>query len=154
MLCRRPIDEIQSLILKEHVHAGNIMFFLLHIFLMGSATLGMIAGASAAVFFRKKRNWMKIHKFVNLISLAGATAGMIMAFIYVAGSSGRHLDGLHQMAGLATFVTALITAGAGLYQFKAKNKSAIRTLHRWLGRLALLAFAATVVLGLNLINII
>ena len=85
------------------------MFFLLHILLMGSATLGMIAGVSTAVFFRRKRNWLKIHKSVNLISLASAAAGIVIAYIYVAGSSGRHLDGLHQMAGLATFLIALTT---------------------------------------------
>jgi hypothetical protein len=42
----------------------------------------------------------------------------------------------------------------GLYQFKAKNKSAVRTAHRWLGRFSLLLFLTAITLGLILINIL
>ena len=45
------------------------MFFILHILLMATATLGIIAGVSAAIFFRKKKNWLKIHKTFNSFSV-------------------------------------------------------------------------------------
>lgn len=130
------------------------MFFTLHILLMAIFFPGIILGVSIAMFFRKKKNWLKIHKAVNSSSLGGIAAGIIMAFIYVSGASGKHLNGLHQIAGLTFFILALITALIGFYQFKAKNKPALRTAHRWLGRFSLLMSLAAIILGLKLINFI
>ena len=130
------------------------MFFILHILLMATATLGIIAGVSAAMFFRKKRNWLNIHKYLNSFSLMGMSAGIIMAFIYVSGTNGEHIDGLHQLIGLTAFNFSVATLLLGLYQFKAKNKSAVRTAHRWLGRFSLLLFLTAITLGLILINIL
>ena len=130
------------------------MFFTLHIFLMATATLGIIAGVGTAVFFRKKKNWLKIHKIFNSLGFCGITAGIIMAVAYVWSTGGEHFDGVHQIAGLTAFICALLTLLAGFYQFKAKNKPVVRTTHRWLGRLSLLLLLAAVTMGLILINII
>jgi hypothetical protein len=130
------------------------MFFILHILLMAISTLGIITGVSAAMFFRKKRSWLKIHKYLNSFSLLGMSAGIIMAFIYVSGTNGEHIDGLHQLIGLTAFNFAVATLLLRLYQFKAKNKSVVRTTHRWLGRFSLLLFLTAITLGLILINIL
>ncbi|PKN37437.1 MAG: hypothetical protein CVU62_10645 [Deltaproteobacteria bacterium HGW-Deltaproteobacteria-2] len=130
------------------------MFFSLHILLMATSTLGIIAGVSAAMFFRKKKNWMKIHKTFNLISSIGAAAGIVMVFIYITSTGDEHFDGVHQIIGLIAFTAAFITMFLGFYQFKAKNKPAIRATHRWLGRLSLLMFLTAIIMGLILINII
>jgi hypothetical protein len=130
------------------------MFFILHILLMATATLGIIAGVSAAMFFRKKRSWLNIHKYLNSFSLLVTSAGIIMAFIYVSSINGEHIDGLHQLIGLTALNFSVATLLLGLYQFKAKNKSAVRTAHRWLGRFSLLLFLTAITLGLILINIL
>jgi hypothetical protein len=130
------------------------MFFILHIFLMATASLGVIVGVSFAMFFRSKKNWLKFHRTINLYSFGGITMGIIMAFIYVSDSGGKHFEGLHQIVGVTAFVLALITLSMGYYQFKAKNKSAARITHRWLGRFSLLMFLTAITLGLMLINII
>ena len=130
------------------------MFFILHILMMVTASLGILAGVSAAMFFRKKRNWLQFHKTVNSVSFGGIATGIITAFVYVSISSGKHIDGFHQIAGLTAFILASITMIAGFYQFKAKNKPVVRTAHRWLGRFSLLMFLTAITLGLKLINII
>ena len=130
------------------------MFFILHILFMATAILGIIAGISAAMFFRKKRSWLNIHKYLNSFSLMVMSAGIIMAFIYVSGTNGKHIDGLHQLTGLTAFNFAVATLLLGLYQFKVKNKSAVRTGHRWLGCFSLLLFLSAITLGLILINIL
>ena len=61
------------------------MFFPLHISFMAIATSALIAGVSAAIFFRKNKYWLIIHKSFNSFGLLGITAGIIMAFIYVSG---------------------------------------------------------------------
>ena len=130
------------------------MIFFLHILLMAISTLGIITGVGAAIFFRKKSNWMKIHKSLNFFSLLGIAAGIIMAVIYVSETSGKHIDGLHQLIGLTAFTFAVVTLLLGFYQFKAKNKLAVRTTHRLLGRFSLVLFLTAIMLGLKLINII
>ena len=130
------------------------MFFPLHILLMAIAVPGIITGVGAAIFFRRKSSWLKIHKSFNLCSLLGMMAGIIMAVIYVWQAGGKHLDGIHQLAGFAAFILSGLTLSLGFYQFKAKNKLAVRTTHRWLGRFSLLLLLTTVTLGLKLINII
>lgn len=130
------------------------MFFILHIILMAISTLGIFAGVSYAMFFRKKKNWMKIHKTVNLVSSMEAATGVVMVVIYINGTGGEHLDGVHQIIGLIAFIATLITMFLGFHQFKAKNKPTTRVAHRWLGRFSLLMFLTAIILGLMLINII
>ena len=130
------------------------MFFILHVLLMAMSTLVIITGVSAALFFRKKRSWLKIHKYLNSFSLLGMSVGIIMAFIYVSRTNGEHIDGFHQLIGLTAFNFAVATLLLGLYQFKAKNKLAVGTTHRWLGRFSLLLFLMAITLGLILINIL
>lgn len=130
------------------------MFFILHILLMATATLVIIAGVSAAMFFRKKKNWLKIHKTVNSLGVALMTVGIVMAFSYVFGTGSEHIDGIHQLTGLTAFISVLATLLLGFYQFKAKNKPSVRTMHRWLGRFSLLLLLTAITLGLTLINII
>ena len=130
------------------------MFFILHIVLMITATSGLMAGVSAAIFFRRKKNWLKFHKTVNAVSFGGMTAGIVMAFLYVAGSSGEHLKGFHQMAGLTAFTFSFITLIIGYRQFKVKNKQVFRNMHRWLGRVSVVILLSAAILGLKLINIL
>jgi len=130
------------------------MFFALHIFLMAISTLGILAGVGAAMFFRSHKNWLKIHKTINSSSILLAVAGIFSAFIYTMNSSAKHLSGLHPWIGLAA---ALSTAAAfllGFYQFKAKNKPAARTAHRFGGRLGVVMLLTAVILGLKLIHVI
>ena len=130
------------------------MFLILHILLMAISTLGIITGVSAAMFFRKNKNWLKVHKYLNSFSLLGISAGIIMAFIYVSSTNGKHIDGLHQITGLTALNFAVATLLLGLYQFKAKNRSAVGTTHRWLGRFSLLLFLTAITLGLILTSIL
>jgi uncharacterized membrane protein len=77
-----------------------------------------------------------------------------MAVIYVFSTNGKHIDGLHQLIGVSAFILAVVTLLLGFYQFKAKNKLAVRTTHRLLGRFSLVLFLTAITLGLKLINII
>lgn len=130
------------------------MFFPLHILLMTISTVGIIAGVSAAMFLRKKKYWLKIHKSFNLFSLLGIAVGITMAFLYVSGSGGKHIDGPHQITGLVAFIFIFITMFLGFHQFKAQNKPAVRATHRWFGRVSLLMLLTAIILGLVLINIL
>lgn len=129
-------------------------FLLLHMLLMAIATLGIITGVGVAIFLRKKSSWLKIHKSFNLFSLLVMSAGIIMAVIYVFSIGDKHIDGLHQLIGSTAFILVVATLLLGFYQFRAKNKLALRTSHRLLGRFSLVFFLTAITLGLKLISII
>jgi uncharacterized membrane protein len=130
------------------------MFFTLHILLMAVATLGVLGGVGAAMFSRNHKNWLKIHKAINFSSLVAAVAGITCAVLYLMTSSGKHLSGFHQWIGLAAAISGWFALFWGFNQFKAKNKSAARTMHRLVGRVCVLLFLSAVILGLKLIHII
>lgn len=129
-----------------------VIFF--HMLLMALGTLCFIAGVGAVIFFRKKNNWLKIHKSFNSAGLFLLCAGIIMAITYVSTTGGKHLDGAHQIIGFITFILTIVTLLLGFYQFKAKDKLTIRTTHRWSGRLSLLLVIINLMLGLLLAKII
>jgi len=91
---------------------------------------------------------------VNSISFVGMAAGIVMAFYYVFETGGEHIDGVHQIIGLIAITSAFVTMFLGFYQFKAKNKPAIRVVHRWIGRFFLLMCLTAIIGGLMLINVI
>lgn len=130
------------------------MFFTLHILLVAIATLCIIAGFAAAIFFRRRSNWLTIHKTFNLFSFSGLFAGIVMAIFYVSETGGKHIFGVHQITGLTAFIFAGVTLLPGFYQFKAKNKIMARAAHRALGRFSLVLLLTAAMMGLKLINII
>ncbi len=130
------------------------MAFFFHMILMALATLCFLTGVGAAVFFRKKRNWLKVHRYFNSSGFMVLCAGGIMAFTYVSENGGKHLNGVHQIFGFIAFILIFVTLILGFYQFRAENKIAVRTAHHWSGRLSLLLVIITLVLGLMLAKII
>lgn len=129
------------------------MLIIIHLSLMIAAALCLITGVGIAMFGRKKKNWLKIHKALNTVGLIGAVAGAVMAFTNVVTSGGNHLAGLHQWMGLAAVILCGLTLYLGFYSFKAKNKIAVRTSHRWSGRVSIIAVLTALTLGLKMIGI-
>lgn len=130
------------------------MLIVAHLSLMIAATLCLIAGIGMAMFGRKKKFWLKWHKGFNTAGFCLIATGVAMAFAHVITSAGRHLAGPHQWTGLVVFILTFITVSLGYYSFKAANKAAVRTAHRWIGRLAGLAILSALTLGLMMIGIL
>lgn len=128
-----------------------------HIGLMGGALAAMVAATVVARFFRKKKWWLKVHKSLNLAGVVLALSGLALAFAMVQSSGGPHLRVGHGVFGAATIFLALLMPALGFSIFRQKDKKRIATLklvHRWTGRLTILAMAGTVIAGLYLIGII
>jgi hypothetical protein len=129
------------------------MLIILHLSVMAAALLCLIAGVGTAMFARRKKNWLKIHKTLNTTGLIAALTGAALAFANIVISDGRHLEGLHQWVGLSAISLCGLTLWLGYYSFKAQNKIAIRTAHRWSGRASIIAMLAALTLGARLIGI-
>ena len=130
------------------------MLIVFHLSFMSAAAICLIAGVSVAMFLRKNKNWLNMHKTINLTGVCLLSAGAIMAVAGVASGSGDHFAGLHQRIGLAVLVLVSLTAFLGFYSFKAANKSAVRAAHRWAGRVSIIGILTALVLGLRMIGIL
>ena len=130
------------------------MLIIFHLSLMSAATLFLITGISVAMFLRRKKNWLNTHKTFNLAGFFMLLAGAVMAIAAVTTGGGDHFVALHQRMGLAAILLCSATVFLGYYSFKAANKNAIRTVHRWSGRISLIAMVAALILGLRMIGIV
>lgn len=130
------------------------MLIVLHMSLMITAALCLVAGVSMAMFGRKKKTWLKLHKTFNEAGFCILLAGATMAFANVVRSAGHHLAGPHQWIGLATVIMCGLTLFLGFYSFKAANKPPVRAAHRWSGRLSMFGILAALILSLIMIGIL
>lgn len=114
--------------------------------------LSMATGASVAMFMRRKRWWLRVHKGAGFLGTFCILAGFAAAVSMVALSSGEHFRITHHYAGLVTAACAVLTPFLGIVQFKVKNQAArIGSIHRWSGRATLLVAFVTVGSGLMII---
>jgi len=112
------------------------------------ALLCMLTGVSMALFFRKNRSWLKIHRSFNSAAVIFLLAGICLAFIVIRQQEGEHIAGFHPAIGAITLLIAVLSLIFGFYQLQAKNKMRARTIHRLLGYLALPAIIIALISGL------
>lgn len=129
------------------------MLIVAHLSLMSIAALCLASGVGMAMFGRKKKNWLRMHKTLNASGLILALTGAVMAFANIVSSNGHHLAGPHPWTGLTAVILCGITLHLGRHSFKAKNKAAARGLHRWSGRVSFILMLAALTMGLQMIGI-
>jgi hypothetical protein len=130
------------------------MLIILHLSLMIVAVIFIAVGIGIAMFARKKKNWLKLHKTANTAGVIIGVSGAAMAFANVVTSAGNHLSGLHHRVGLISILLCCLTIYTGFYSFKAANKTAVRATHRWSGRFSLIAMLSALILGLMMIGVL
>ncbi|MDD5712572.1 MAG: cytochrome b561 domain-containing protein [Smithellaceae bacterium] len=121
-------------------HAG----LMITAFLLASATV------IVARYQRKRRWWLKIHRQSGALAAIIALPGLIAAITYVAISEQPQFDTFHAYWGVGTIATLALTPFLGWLQFTVGKtmREKIRTVHRWIGRLALLLLITGIVTGL------
>jgi hypothetical protein len=130
------------------------VLILVHMVLMIVAAICFTAGIASAMFLRKKSYWLKMHKKLNSTGFFLLVTSAVMAFTNILINDGTHFHGLHQLIGLSALILTSVTLLFGFYSFKAANKIATRTAHRWLGRISFLLILTVLILGLILAGII
>ena len=130
-----------------------------HISFMVLAVLSSAVGIVIARYYKKKtKSWMKIHKTLGIASSFSFIVGFVFAFIMLGGFSGYHFTNLHSYLGLSTIVLSLCNGTLGLIMTGKKasssTKKKIRSIHRWVGRIALIMMLLTIFFGLVVAGII
>ncbi len=128
-----------------------------HLGFMSAACLLMIAAISIARFLKPDKRWLKLHKAVDLASLACLLVGLALAIVMVGGFGGSEAGLPHRIVGFSAIGMAAILATIGFSIFKLKGKDEVaarKRLHRWLGRVEALTMLGAALAGFVLVGII
>lgn len=129
---------------------GRTELLPVHIVAMSVSTGCMMIGWFIARYLKKKsRRWLKLHRGFQWAAAVLAVFGIATGVVMVENTTGMHFRVTHSIvafASLALIAVSIIVAYLFLKGKKAKKQ--LRTTHRWIGRIAILAFLVTIFLGL------
>jgi hypothetical protein len=132
---------------------GSLLY--IHAGFMLAGFFSMMTGASAAMFLRRKRWWLRFHKSAGILGAVSVLVGFAAVIFMVALSGGEHFTVTHTYIGAMTAVFAVVTPVLGTLQLRVKIHSAkIRIVHRWAGRFTLLFAVVTIITGLQIVGIL
>lgn len=132
---------------------GSLLY--IHIGFMLAGFSSMMAGASAAMFLRRSRWWLRFHKTAGILGGLSVLIGLAAVIFMITLSGGEHFTVTHAYIGAMTAVFAALTPVLGALQFKVKSHSTkIRIMHRWSGRFTLMFAITTIVTGLRIFGIL
>jgi hypothetical protein len=121
------------------VHAG----------LMSLAFLLSLTGTFFPRYLKRRKWWLKAHLLISGLGAGLGVAGAGVAAQMVAATGRGHLRVPHSISGTVTVALGLAAPLLGRVMFEGHGRlRGYRSAHRWVGRAALLALAATILLGL------
>jgi hypothetical protein len=125
-----------------YIHAGPmIVGFIL-----------MASGNGIVLLMRRKSWWFKAHRYLGIAGSLFALTGLMNGIFMVSVTTGDHLRVPHTYFGLITIIMISFTLSFGSmilrYPDKAKK---FKSIHRWLGRIALTLMVITMFVGFSLI---
>lgn len=121
-----------------------------HAILMGSAVLSLLAAAWAVTLGRYRKGSFRLHRTAAVTAFVLLAAGLLVAAGMVRASGGPHLRVFHGVFGTLTIVLGFLTGAGGFITTKARtNRKQLRTIHLWVGRLAVVLFLLTILAGLR-----
>jgi FtsH-binding integral membrane protein len=117
---------------------------------MGSAVLSLLTAAWAVTLGRHRKGSFHIHKTAAAMAFVLLATGLVVAVGMVQANGGPHLRVLHGIFGTVTIVLGFLTGAGGFITTKARaNRKQLRTIHLWVGRVAVILFLLTVLAGLR-----
>jgi hypothetical protein len=122
----------------------------IHIAAMSLSGASILTGGIIAKYRKgKSKNWLKQHKFFQWSGAVLGLLGIVSAVIMVEKSTGNHIAVAHSIVAVATFGAIILTiiVAYGFLRMQ-KHKKEMRIIHRWLGRITITAWIATIILGL------
>jgi hypothetical protein len=100
-------------------------------------------------YLKRRKWWLQAHLVISGLGAGLGVAGAGAAVQMVAASGRGHLRVPHAISGTITMALGLAAPILGRVMFEGHGRlRPYRSVHRWIGRAALLAMAGTILLGL------
>lgn len=121
-----------------------------HAGLMCIGFLFLLAGFIIVRFMKRKVWWLKIHRVCGISGASCAVLGFCAAFLDIALAGGQHLSIPHSYIGIVAVILVIAAPVLGFMQFRFReHMRAIKRLHIWSGRTALVLMLINIMLGLS-----
>jgi len=124
---------------------------LIHGTIMMAGLVLVAWGIMCAIFFRRKRWWLKAHKSAGYGGTGVLLIGALTAIIALSLSGEGHMRTPHAFIGSAGIALAIVAPVLGVLQIKNRI---LKSLHRWSGRITGAVILVNAVLGLFLVEIL
>lgn len=93
--------------------------------------------------------WLRAHKLSGTAGVVLAIAGLLIAVYMVSQAGGSHIAVPHAYSGVITLVISFLTPVLGIGALKKRRETpSLRSIHIWIGCIALLLIVVTIISGL------
>jgi len=136
-----------------HFSQGIPVYWPYHAFFMATGFILLLAGAIVA--HRRKADWLKTHRILQVSGAICVLIGLLIGVYMVTLSGFPHLMNNHEVLGAITASLVLVTilVGSAITLIK-DQKYVVRAGHRWLGRISLVLLVINIVLGIIVLSLI
>lgn len=125
-------------------------FLYAHAVLMCIGFLFFLAGFVIVRFMKRELWWLTIHKACGISGASCAVLGFCAVFLDIALAGGLHLSTVHGYIGIIALMLAITAPVLGFMQFRFREHiQAVKRLHIWSGRIALILMLINIMLGLS-----
>ena len=137
-----------------HFYQGIPVYWPYHALFM-SAGFVLLAAGLVTARYHKTGNWYKTHVILQITGAACIIAGLFIGIYMVALSGFPHFRNIHEVLGVSLSALVVITALIGwCIKSVQSSKTAIRTSHRWMGRIVIGLMVMNIFLGILFLSII
>jgi uncharacterized membrane protein YozB (DUF420 family) len=133
---------------------GIPVYWPYHAGLMLAGFMLLFAGFIIARY-HKTKNWYRSHAALQTCGAACIVAGMAVGAYMVLLSGFPPVRNIHEILGVITGLLVVLTLVLGYSIRRTKKaKTAVRTAHRWLGRITIGLLVITILLGIVFLSIL
>jgi hypothetical protein len=126
----------------------------IHAVIMITGFIILIFGFFTARYLKKKRWWLKMHRSLGVSGASMTMLGFFVIVFHLLFSGRPFLTQSHGYAGLMIALFAVVMPVLGFIQLKiGKAAGKIRPIHRFLGRIMLMAMFINIILGMLIAGI-
>lgn len=113
--------------------------------------LFLLTGFIIVCFMKRKSWWLKIHRLCGILGGSCAVLGLCAVTLDIVLAGGQHFRIPHSYIGAVVVILVAAAPFLGFMQFRSRQHvKAIKGLHIWSGRIALLLMFINIVLGISI----
>ncbi len=132
-----------------------MLLLYVHAWFMCTGSLLILMGFAVVRFMKRKTWWLKFHKLLAIPGASCAVLGFCAVVLDIALAGGQHLRTPHSHIGIAAVILLIAVPVLGFMQFRfIQHVRAIKGLHIWSGRTALILMLANILIGLSMIGML
>ena len=133
----------------------DVKLWPVHATLLILGFFSMVTGVFVAMFKRKEKWWLKLHKNLGLAGATLTVLGLFMGLYMVEEATGVHFRVPHAFLGVITIIFVVTTLLLRFLAMSMKERGKqLMGFHRWSGRITLILMIMAIISGLSVAGVL